>query len=327
MGSETGGDEDRRRTVRAADDTDGGGFLRGEAEELGAHIGHEDTELGSRTEQQGLGVGDQGTEVGHGADAHEDQAGIDAELDAEVEDIEQAEVDRRAGKLHAVHRGSLFGLCNRLCLRGELADGAAGSSHDLTGDLLDRIRSEGLLRAGEQLLEVRSKHGVRNAGLAHLRNKGGRDGRAAEKVPMDVTAGKQDLMEHIRAGQVGTQHTEGNGQEQQRLKALHNGQIHEDKGNGDHDEAFPVTVLTKHIEAGLLQEIDNSRHLFLVSFHSLFQGCAEMSQPMTHRTSPGLTAAPLETATEETVPSQGAKISFSIFMASRMKRMSPDLTA
>ena len=144
---------------------------------------------------------------------------------------------------------------------------------------------------------------------------------------MDVTAGKQDLMEHIRAGQVGTQHTEGNGQEQQWLKALHNGQIHEDKGNGDHDEAFPVTVLTKHIEAGLLQEIDNSRHLFLVSFHSLFQGCAEMSQPMTHRTSPGLTAAPLETATEETVPSQGAKISFSIFMASRMKRMSPDLTA
>ena len=118
---------------------------------------------------------------------------------AEVEDVEQAEVDRRAGKLHAVHRGSLFGLCDRLCLRGELADGAAGSSHDLTGDLLDRIRSEGLLRAGEQLLEVRSKHGVRNAGLAHLRNEGGRDGRAAEKVPMDVTAGKQDLMEHIRA--------------------------------------------------------------------------------------------------------------------------------
>ena len=144
---------------------------------------------------------------------------------------------------------------------------------------------------------------------------------------MDVSSGEEDLVEHLRAGEVGAQHTEGNGQQQQRLKALYDGQIQQHEGNADHDEALPVAVLTKHIEAGLLQEIDNSRHLFLVSFHSLFQGCAEMSQPMTHRTSPGLTAAPLETATEETVPSQGAKISFSIFMASRMKRMSPDLTA
>ena len=86
---------------------------------------------------------------------------------------------------------------------------------------------------------------------------------------MDMSSGEQDLVEHVRTGKVGAQHTERDGQEQQRLKALHDGQIQQDKGNGDHNEAFPVALLTKHIEAGLLHEIDNSSHLCLDSFHSL----------------------------------------------------------
>ena len=36
----------------------------------------------SWAQQQGLGVGDEGTEVRHSAHAHEDQAGIDTQLDA-----------------------------------------------------------------------------------------------------------------------------------------------------------------------------------------------------------------------------------------------------
>jgi hypothetical protein len=42
--------------------------------------GTEDAELRGRAEQQALGVGDQRAEVGHGADAHEDQRGIHAAL-------------------------------------------------------------------------------------------------------------------------------------------------------------------------------------------------------------------------------------------------------
>ena len=85
---------------------------------------------------------------------------------------------------------------------------------------------------------------------------------------MNMSSGEQDLVEHVRTGKVGAQHTKRDGQQQQRLKALHNSQIQQDKGNGNHNEAFPVALLTEHIEAGLLREIDNSRHLCFFSFHS-----------------------------------------------------------
>ena len=47
---------------------------------------------------------------------------------------------------------------------------------------------------------------------------------------------------------------------------------------------------------------------------------------METRTSPELTVSPLFTLMEATVPSCGATISFSIFMASRMTSTSPALT-
>ena len=48
--------------------------------------------LSCSAEQQALGVGDQRAEVGHCADAHKDQRRIDAELNAQVQDIDQAEI-------------------------------------------------------------------------------------------------------------------------------------------------------------------------------------------------------------------------------------------
>ena len=185
----------------------------GEAHETAAHEGDEDAQLGGRAQQQGLGVGDEGAEVRHSAHAHEDQAGVDAELNAEVQNVEQTE-----------------------------ANGAADCP--------------------------RGKHRIGYAGLRHLCQELLRDGRSSEEVPMDMSSGEQDLVEHVRTGKVGAQHTERDGQEQQRLKALHDGQIQQDKGNGDHDEAFPVAFLTEHIEAGLLHEIVNSSHLCFFSFHS-----------------------------------------------------------
>ena len=52
----------------------------------------EDAELCRGTEQQALRVGNQRAEVGHGTYAHEDQGRVQAGLDADVEDIQQAAV-------------------------------------------------------------------------------------------------------------------------------------------------------------------------------------------------------------------------------------------
>ena len=82
MGCQQNSDENGREAVCAADDADGAGFRAGEAHETAAHEGDEDAQLCGRAQQQGLGVGDEGTEVRHSAHAHEDQAGIDTQLDA-----------------------------------------------------------------------------------------------------------------------------------------------------------------------------------------------------------------------------------------------------
>ena len=84
------GQPDGGGAVRAADDADGGGDVGLEAEDADGHQeSGEDAELGGGAEQQGLGVGKQGTKVGHRADAHEDQRGVEAGLDADVEDVKQ----------------------------------------------------------------------------------------------------------------------------------------------------------------------------------------------------------------------------------------------
>ena len=83
------GQEDGRRAVCAADDADGSSFLAGEAEADGAEEGDEHAQLRCSAEQQALRVRDQGAEVSHGADAHEDQGRVQTSLDADVEDIQQ----------------------------------------------------------------------------------------------------------------------------------------------------------------------------------------------------------------------------------------------
>ena len=76
-----------------------------------------------------------------------------------------------------------------------------------------------------------------------------------EQIPVNVSAGEQDLVEHIRAGEVGAQHTEGDGQKQQGLKALADGEIQQHKGDGDHDEHLPVVANAKLSKAGLLGKV------------------------------------------------------------------------
>ena len=143
--------------------------------------------------------------VGHGAHAHEDQAGVDAQLDAQIQHVDEAHGD--------------------------------GLSH---GDAVE--------------------HRFGNAGSLHLGDKLRRDGIAAEQIPVDVSAGEQDLVIHLRAGQVGHQHADGDRHQQQRLKLLDDAQKQQHDGHHDHDGAFPVIALEKLVKTGLLAKIDNGLH-------------------------------------------------------------------
>ena len=103
--SQLGGQEDGGGAVCAADDADGGSLGTGEADHQlrsqteqavqavqrdCAEEGDEHAHLSSCAQQQGLGVAEQRTEVGHGTNAHEDQTGVQRGLNADVSDIQQA---------------------------------------------------------------------------------------------------------------------------------------------------------------------------------------------------------------------------------------------
>ena len=92
MGSQFGGQEDSCRTIRTSDDADRGCFVGGKAEDI--HLsddeGGKDAQLGSGTQKQALGIGNQRTKVGHGAYAQEDKAGIDAGLHSNIENIQKS---------------------------------------------------------------------------------------------------------------------------------------------------------------------------------------------------------------------------------------------
>ena len=89
---ELGGQVDGCGAVRTADDADGCCLGAGKAEQHRAEERDEDAELGRGTEQQTLGIREQRPEVGHGTYAHEDQRGIDAGLNADIKEVQQAAV-------------------------------------------------------------------------------------------------------------------------------------------------------------------------------------------------------------------------------------------
>ena len=82
MRGQLGSNVDSGGAVRAADDADSTGFLIGEAQDLSADKGEEDAQLCGRAQQQAGRAGDQRLEIGHGADAEEDQRRVNAQLDA-----------------------------------------------------------------------------------------------------------------------------------------------------------------------------------------------------------------------------------------------------
>ena len=76
-------------------------------------------------------------------------------------------------------------------------------------------------------------------------------------------------VEHTCAGQVGQQNAESDGQEQQRLEALSDGKIHQNKGNDDHNDGAPVSLADELHDAGLVEEVLQS---FAVGLRALIFG-------------------------------------------------------
>ena len=120
-GGQVAGGVDGRGAVCAADDADGRGLRAGKAQQGGANVGDENAQLGSGAQQQALGVGNQGTEVGHGAHAHEDKAGVHAQLHAQVQHVQQAHGDRGAQQAGKLVKDGLRGAA-----RGDLIDDFLG---------------------------------------------------------------------------------------------------------------------------------------------------------------------------------------------------------
>ena len=89
MRCQFGSQEDRRRAIRTTDDTDRTCLGRGKAHEIRTEEGHEDTNLSGCTEDEGLRVRDQRSEIRHGTYANEDEAGIYTGLDTNIEHVEQ----------------------------------------------------------------------------------------------------------------------------------------------------------------------------------------------------------------------------------------------
>ncbi len=74
----------------------------------------------------------------------------------------------------------------------------------------------------------------------------------AELSPVDMAVGKELGVVHPRAGQVRQQHTEGDGQEQQRLELFHYSQVQQHAGNEYHHKVQRLACYLG--KAGALQE-------------------------------------------------------------------------
>ena len=95
---------DGRRSIGAADDADGGGFLDGEAEDHGKTEGYEDADLRRRSQEERVRIGNQRTEVRHRADAEEDQRRKDFVGDAEVDRLHDVHLFSEEARLRKIRQ-------------------------------------------------------------------------------------------------------------------------------------------------------------------------------------------------------------------------------
>ena len=77
--------------------------------------------------------------------------------------------------------------------------------------------------------------------------------------------GKENLVVHLRPRQVGQEHAEGDGNQQQRFELLHDTQVQQYAGNTDHNETFPVALLGELVKACTVDKIQDRFHTALQS--------------------------------------------------------------
>ena len=64
----------------------------------------------------------------------------------------------------------------------------------------------------------------------------------SQRLRLAGVEGEGRMAHHARSGQVGQQHAEGYGQQQQRLELLHDRQVQQEAGHGDHHVVAPVAA-------------------------------------------------------------------------------------
>ena len=101
-------------------------------------------------QQQALGVGDQGTKVGHGAHAHENKAGIDAQLDTQVQHIDQTDADSDITEGNAIGGEVLLGSYQGVQLVGQRAHGLGAAGGKLCHQVIEHTGVERTLRRRHQ---------------------------------------------------------------------------------------------------------------------------------------------------------------------------------
>ena len=74
-------------------------------------------------------------------------------------------------------------------------------------------------------------------------------------------------MEQLRAGQVGQQHTEGDGEEQQRLVFLLDGQVEQEATEEDHHKVLPTFTNEEGHDAHLAEEVAQTLCYIHLSSH------------------------------------------------------------
>ena len=263
MRSQLAGQVDGGGAVRAADDAGGSGFLRGETHHgITNDEGDKDAQLRGSAQQQALGVGNQGTEVGHAAHAQEDQAGVNAQLHAQIQVVQHAGSNDLAGGSQQLAANGEHLSIGQIRTRGADDDLRAVGNHGAVGG---NQRARGVKRAaGGDGVHDLAQHvsglihdgalGGKGIGCRIGQRRGVQQHRAAKQAPVGMTARKQLLIVHARDGQVGQKHAKGNGHQQKRLVFFDHGQIHQHARDSDHNQRLGIAK--QRINARILAKLD-----------------------------------------------------------------------
>ena len=75
-----------------------------------------------------------------------------------------------------------------------------------------------------------------------------------DEAEIDVVGDEVVQMEQVRAGEIGQHHTDGDGEQEQRLEFLDDGQVDEDTHDDVHDQELPCGGVERPAGLGQIKE-------------------------------------------------------------------------